>query len=351
MTPSNMDEMFNNLGPAETDPVTPDNLDPDELLDGTDPDELDVEPDLTEDAPEDTPEDTDEPDVDGDEPDTDEPDSDDDEDILIPVTVDGEEYEVTAEELIAGFQFQAHNTKQAQALKAEMAKFEEYKGSVENMVMFTEQLGEQMRMDPVRVATDFGLEAVTVDPRTGKEVSLVNEVIAQLITEASVLGTLHEDYKKLFGLTPDVIDNLKREYETEKIHRENAQMKQKVAAVENTTKSVQEQRAAEMEIVAEMDSLIKENGIKLSDSKLEEFKNAIYEIAADSKTDMSLDVAYKLYKYDQSQKAAALAAKTTERMKAKKNSGIIPKSGAGDAGQKIEQTGTDAAFERAFGKL
>lgn len=81
--------------------------------------------------------------------DEDEPEEDEEPEELITVKVDGEEHEVTLEELKAGFSFQAHNTRRSQELAAREQEIEQEAAEVREMreryARGLDQLGEALR--------------------------------------------------------------------------------------------------------------------------------------------------------------------------------------------------------------
>jgi len=270
-----------------------------------------------------------EPEDAGDEPEDDgEPEDQEDSDgETFTVKVDGEAFEVTLDELKAGYQRQADYTREKQALKREIEQFESVKEELSETISGVQQLDEAWEENPVKVLAHF--TANTQNP---------THAVALLIKELAASNLLDQAFLEAFGVTPDVQRQWVQESEVEQL-RGRAERNTSERDYElQTTKMELEVQKALAEYERQVDDIIASEGMDLTVKQRNEFRQKLAKYASDNEL-TNLKAAYKAYRYEETQKNKALAKKTAEKAKQKKAASVSARSGAPvDAGTPIQDT-------------
>lgn len=135
--------------------------------------------------------------------------SDDDDTEKFVVKVDGEELEVSLEELKSGYSRQAHFTRKMQELKEERAQFEEEVNQVSETLTQIEQLDAAWEANPVSVLTQ--LISSTENPA---------QSLGYLIREMAVYDLLPAEALEYFGIDSEAKESWSKESELERLRRE-----------------------------------------------------------------------------------------------------------------------------------
>ena len=307
---------------AELEPTDVDNLETAEDEDLVDPDledEVDLEDDESEDAEYEDEDDESsiEEDEEGDE------DNADDDDTFV-VVVDGEELEVTFDELKAGYQRQAHFTRSMQALKEEREALEAEVGDYQGAIQQLSSLDEAWESSPVTVLTS--LLGSTDNP---------SYMLGLLIKEAAANDLLTAEALQYFGIdettkkawsTDTEIERLRREVES----REQAEARRiQDAETASTEARIQEAMAAFENQITE---IISEEELDLPTTRdRAEFKADVLRYARDNSI-LDLRKAYAAMVYEQNKEQRA-AAKRSQPLRSKKEATrVVSRRGAGASG-------------------
>jgi hypothetical protein len=250
------------------------------------------------------------------------------------VKVDGEEFEVTLEELKSGYQRQADYTREKQALKAEIEQIEQVKEVFGEQLSALEELDAAWDENPIQVLTHF--TSNTANP---------TQAVALLIRDLAAQNLLEPQFMEMFGITPQVQQEWARETELNQLRTANQR---------GTSLKDQELQSAQMELevqraIAEydqqIDDIIDTEGLNFNVKQRAAFRQELAKYAADNEL-TNLKAAYKAFKYEESQKTKALAAKTAEKAKQKKAAGAATRSGSGQ-GAPVQDTSDLNAVIRA----
>ena len=313
-----INEAINELEPTDVDNLEV--AEDEDLVDLELEDEVDLEDDESDDL-ESEDEDYEDDDIEEDEGDED---TADDEDDTYVVVVDGEELEVTFDELKAGYQRQAHFTRSMQALKDEREAFEteiaDYQGAIQQL----SSLDEAWESSPVTVLTS--LLSSTDNP---------SYMLGLLIKEAAANDLLTAEALQYFGID----DTTKREWSTdteiERLRREVAAREQaeakRVSDAEaaSTEARIQEAMAAFEQQITE---IIAEEELDLPTTRdRAEFKANVLRYAKDNSI-LDLRKAYAAMIYEQNKEQRA-AAKRSQPLRSKKEATrVVSRRGAGAGG-------------------
>ena len=231
------------------------------------------------------------------------------------VKVDGETFEVTLDELKAGYQRQADYTREKQALKKELETFEATQAEFSETIQAIQQLDDAWEENPVGVLAQFA--ANTQNP---------TQAVALLIKELASANLLDQSFLEAFGVTPDVQKQWAQESEVE-------QLRAKTSKTESAREKELQEARMELEVqkaVAEyerqIDDILASEGLNLTVVERNKFRQELAKYAAENEL-TNLKAAYKAFKYEEAQTKKALAKKTAERAKQKKVASVSARSG------------------------
>lgn len=231
------------------------------------------------------------------------------------VKVDGETFEVTLDELKAGYQRQADYTREKQALKKEFEQFEATQAEFSETIQAIQQLDDAWEENPVGVLAQFA--ANTQNP---------TQAVALLIKELASANLLDQSFLEAFGVTPDIQKQWAQESEVE-------QLRAKTSKTESARDKELQEARMELEVqkaVAEyerqIDDIIATEGLNFTVAQRNEFRQQLAKYAAENEL-TNLKAAYKAFKYEETQTKKALAKKTAERAKQKKAASVSARSG------------------------
>jgi hypothetical protein len=266
-------------------------------------------------------------DVDGDEEEADE-DSADNTDRHT-VKVNGEVLEVTLEELKAGYQRQADYTREKQALKKEIEEFEAVSGELIAAFEGVQALEETWEENPVTVLAQFA--ANTENP---------THAVALLIKELAAENLLDRDFLDMFGVTPEVQRQWAQESRASQAsQQQKATGSRREQELEAAQEELEVQRAI-AEYDRQIDEILDENGLDFTVKQRAAFRQELAKYAAENEL-TNLKAAYKAFKYEETQKKKAVAAKTASKAKDKKAASVVTRSGAGASGANPVQDNSD----------
>jgi hypothetical protein len=307
---------------TELEPTDVDNLETaedEDLVDLDLEDEVDLEDDESEDAEYEDEDDESsiEEDEEGDE------DIADDDDTFV-VVVDGEEIEVTFDELKAGYQRQAHFTRSMQALKEEREALEAEIGDYQGAIQQLSSLDEAWESSPVTVLTS--LLGSTDNP---------SYMLGLLIKEAAANDLLTAEALQYFGIdettkkawsTDTEIERLRREVES----REQAEARRiQDAEAASTEARIQEAMAAFENQITE---IISEEELDLPTARdRAEFKADVLRYARDNSI-LDLRKAYAAMIYEQNKEQRASAKRSQPLRDKKQATRVVSRRGAGASG-------------------
>lgn len=245
------------------------------------------------------------------------------------VKVDGEVVEVTVDELKAGYQRQADYTRKAQALAAEKQEFETTVGQFGETLQTLQQLDTAWEENPVQVLAHF--TANTANP---------TQAVALLIKELATAGMLERDFMEMFGITPDVRQGWSKESEVNNLKKRVSQTETEQSQKLNELAYEQEVQKALAQYETQIDEILESEGLDLTVKQRNAFRSRLAQYAHDNEL-TNLKAAYKALKYEDTQKKRALAQKSAERAKQKKNASVVGRSGSGVKGAAPVEDNTD----------
>lgn len=252
------------------------------------------------------------------------------------VKVDGEKFEVTIDELKAGYQRQSDYTREKQALKAEVEQIEAVKEAYGEQLSALEELDAAWDENPVQVLTHFASN--TANP---------TQAVAMLIKDLAAANLLDGQFLEMFGITPDVRNEWARETELNQLRTANQRgTSQKDQQLESATMELEVQRAI-AEYDKQIDDIIDSEGLDFNVKQRGSFRQELAQYAADNEL-TNLKAAYKAFKYEESQKTKALAAKTAAKAKQKKAAGAATRSGGGQGAPVQDTTDLNAVIRSAM---
>jgi hypothetical protein len=245
------------------------------------------------------------------------------------VKVDGEEVEVTVREALEGYQRREDYTRKTQELaearKAFEGEIQEYAEVFENVTAFEEAWEE----NPTGVLAR--LTAGTDNP---------THALVLTIKELAVAGELEKGFLDTFGIDDDLIKEWSRDVELNSLR---GQVNKSKAASESERADVEHQRSVQEAIAAyeqAIDDIIDDEGLQLDATGREAFKREVAGYAAANNL-TNLKAARKAMLFDESQKKQAVAVKTRERAKQKKQTSAVTRKGSTGAGSPVGNDPSD----------
>jgi hypothetical protein len=243
------------------------------------------------------------------------------------VKVDGEAFEVTLEELKAGYQRQADYTREKQALKREIEQFEEVKIELSETLEGVQQLDEAWEENPVRVLAHF--TANTQNP---------TQAVALLIKELAVANLLDQSFLEAFGVTPEIRNQWAQDTEVEQLRGQVSKSQQNRDNELKTAKLEIEVQRALAEYERQVDDIIAAEGLDFTVKQRNDFRQKLAKYASENEL-TNLKAAYKAFQYEEAQKKKVLAKKTAEKAKQKRNASVSARSGSSaDGGTPLQDT-------------
>ena len=244
-------------------------------------------------------------------------------DVFI-VKVDGEDFEVSLDELKAGYSRQAHFTRSMQALKEEREAFEAEAGEYTGAIQQLSALDEAWESSPVTVLTSL---LGSVDNPSYTLGLLIKEAAANdlLTAEALQYFGIDEQTKKTWS-TETEIDRLRREVkERETLEQRRLQEAESAAGEARVREAIAAFEQQITEIIAE-----EELDLPTVQDRAE-FKADVLRYARDNSI-MDLRKAYAAMVYEQ-QKAERAAAPRRQAVQQKKAATrVVSRRGAGASG-------------------
>ena len=239
---------------------------------------------------------------------------------LHTVKVNGEILEVSLKELKAGYQRQADYTREKQALKQQIAEFEEVSGTLVEAYEGLQSLEQAWEENPVTVLAQFFSN--TENPTYS---------MALTIKELAVANLLDQDFLDMFGVTPDVKRQWAQETQSTRVQQEQkatgSRREQELAAAQE---ELEIQRAI-AEYDRQIDEILESEGLDLTVKQRATFRKELAAYAAENEL-TNLKAAYKAFKYEEAQTKKKAAAKTAAKAKDKKAASVVARSGSGSDG-------------------
>lgn len=252
------------------------------------------------------------------------------------VKVDGQEFSVSIDELKAGYQRQADYTRDKQALKAEVEQIEAVKEVYGEQLSALEELDAAWDENPVQVLTHFASN--TANP---------TQAVAMLIKDLASANLLESQFLEMFGITPDVRQEWAKETELNQLRTANQRgASQKDQQLQSAQMELEVQRAI-AEYDKQIDDIIDTEGYDFNVKQRNAFRQELAQYAADNEL-TNLKAAYKAFKYEETQKTKALAAKTAAKAKQKKAAGAATRSGGGQGAPVQDTTDLSAVIRAAM---
>lgn len=252
------------------------------------------------------------------------------------VKVDGEVFEVTIDELKSGYQRQADYTREKQALKAELERFETVKEQFSEEISALEELNSSWEENPVGVLSHFA--ANMPNP---------TQAVALMIRDLAAANALDPQFLEMFGITPDVQQSWAREQELTNLRTANEKgLSSKEAQLLEAQQELEIQKAI-AEYDAQIDDIIDDEGLNFNIKQRSAFRQELAKYAADNEI-TNLKSAYKAFKYEESQKKKAFAAKTVEKAKAKKATSVVSRSGGSEGAPVQDNSDLNAVIRAAM---
>lgn len=250
------------------------------------------------------------------------------------VKVDGESFEVTLDELKAGYQRQADYTREKQALKATIEEFETVREEFTEQVNAMSELDGAWEENPVGVLAHFASN--TANP---------TQAVALLIQDLAASNLLDRSFMEMFGITPEIQQEWARENELTTLRSQTQQASSsKNAELESAKMELEVQRAI-AQYDTQIDEILDSEGLNLTVKERGAFRKELATYAAENEL-TNLKAAYKALKYEESQKNKAQAAKVVAKAKEKKATSVVSRSGAGE-GTPVSDTSDLNAVIRA----
>lgn len=241
------------------------------------------------------------------------------------VKVDGETFEVTLDELKAGYQRQADYTREKQALKREVEEFQATQAEFSETIGAIQQLDEAWEENPIQVLAQF--TANTQNP---------TQAVALLIKELAAANLLDRSFLEAFGVTPDIQQQWAQENEVERLRNTTSKTESAREAELRQAKMDLEVQKAIAEYDRQIDDIIISEGMNLTVAERKEFRQKLARYASENEL-TNLKAAFKALKYEESQSKKVLAKKTAERARQKKATSVSARSGTSE-GAPIQDT-------------
>jgi hypothetical protein len=245
------------------------------------------------------------------------------------VKVNGEVLEVTLEELKSGYQRQADYTREKQALKKEVEEFESLRETLTEAYEGIQSLEDAWEENPVTVLAQFASN--TENP---------THALALLIKELASENLLDRDFLDMFGVTPEVQRQWAQEARTSnEMQQQRATGNRREQELAEAQEELEIQRAI-AEYDRQIDEILDENSLDFTVKQRAAFRQELAKYAAENEL-TNLKAAYKAFKYEETQKKKAVAAKTATKAKEKKAASVVTRSGSGAEGAKSVQDNSD----------
>jgi hypothetical protein len=230
------------------------------------------------------------------------------------VKVDGEELEVTLDELKAGYSRQAHFTRKMQELKEEREAYEAELEQVSGTLTQIEQLDQAWSENPVTVLTH--LISSTDNPA---------QSLGYLIREMAVYDLLPPEALEYFGIDQNSKEAWAQESELERLRREASEL-QELQEKSSADARVQEaMRGLELQIR----EIVVDEGLQFeTDTDEARFRAELLGYAKDTGI-TDLKKAYAAMSYERSKAQRGKAPKSNPRKEATR---VVSKRGAGAGG-------------------
>jgi hypothetical protein len=250
-----------------------------------------------------------------------------DEGETFSVKVNGEVLEVTLDELKSGYQRQADYTREKQALKKEIEEFEEVKETLTEAYDGMQSLEDAWEDNPITVLAQFASN--TENP---------TYAVALLIKELAPV--LDRDFLETFGITPEMQRQWAQETQVNRVQQqERVSGNRREQELAEAQEELEIQRAI-AEYDRQIDEILDENGLDFTVKQRAAFRQELATYAAENEL-TNLKAAYKAFKYEETQKKKAVAAKTASKAKDKKAASVVTRSGSGAEGSKPVQDNSD----------
>jgi hypothetical protein len=245
------------------------------------------------------------------------------------VKVDGEEVEVTVREALEGYQRREDYTRKTQELsearKAFESEIQEYAEVFDNVSAFEEAWEE----NPTGVIAR--LAAGTDNP---------THALVLTIKELAVGGHLEREFLDIFGINDDLIKEWSRDVELDSLR---GQVNKSQSRESEELAQLEHQRAVQQAVAQyeqAVDEIIAEEGLRLDAAGREAFKREVAGYAAQNNL-TNLKAARKAMLFDEGQKKQAVAVKTRERAKQKKQTSAVTRKGSSGAGSPVGNDPSD----------
>jgi len=245
-----------------------------------------------------------------------------DSDVYV-VKVDGEDFEVTLEELKSGYSRQAHFTRSMQALKEEREAFEAEIGQHQETFEQINQLDEAWTASPVTVLTN--LLASTENP---------SYFLGLLIREAAANDLLTPDALQYFGIDDQTKQTWQSETEVERLRRElesRERADQEYASKNEANQAEARVQEAMRVFDNQISEIITDESLDLpttQDKAL--FKAELLRYARDNQI-LDLKKAYAAMSYEQARVAKAAEQRRAQSSQKKNATKVVTRKGAGSS--------------------
>jgi len=280
---------------------------------------------------------------DGDDDENEEADDDAADGEVFTVKVNGEILEVSLQELKSGYQRQADYTREKQALKREIEEFEEVREELSGAYEGVQALEQAWEENPITVLAQFASN--TENP---------TYAVALLIKELAPI--LDREFLDMFGVTSEVQRQWAQETKVTQVTREQQKVGSKRDQELAQAQEELEIQRAIVEYDRQIDEILEEEGLDFTVKQRNEFRKELANYAAENEL-TNLKAAYKAFKYEETKRNKAVAAKTAAKAKQKKAAAVVTRSGAGADGASSVQDNSDlqsvirAAMKDTQGKL
>jgi len=252
------------------------------------------------------------------------------------VKVDGQKFEVTLDELKSGYQRQADYTREKQALKADIEKVEAVKQEFSEQFEALTELDTAWNDNPVGVISHFVQS--TENP---------TQAIALLIRDLAADNVLDRQFLDMFGITPDIQNEWRRQSEIDKLQAQNSKVtSSKEKEFEDARLELDIQKAI-AEYDSQIDSIIESEGLEFNTKQRAAFRQELASYASENDL-TNLNTAYKAFKYEESKTKQKIAKRTIEKAKAKKATNVVSRSGAGEGSPMTDGTDLNALIRQAM---
>ena len=245
------------------------------------------------------------------------------------VKVDGEEVEVTVREALEGYQRREDYTRKTQELsearKAFEGEIQEYAEVFENVSAFEEAWEE----NPTGVIAR--LTAGTDNP---------THALVLTIKELAVGGHLEREFLDIFGINDDLVKEWSRDVELDSLRGQVNKTQSRDAEEREYYEYQRSVQQAVAQYEQAVDEIIAEEGLRLDAAGREAFKREVASYAAQNNL-TNLKAARKAMLFDESQKKQAVAVKTRERAKQKKQTSAVTRKGSAGAGSPVGNDPSD----------